>query len=436
MKPSRYNYYLPYKSQTIFYNGLTEHFFKVKGEHADFYKTLVDYPDDNLDGETVSNFLDKLKSDGFILDDDTDEFELLREKYERLRRPYEYHLMILTTYDCNLRCWYCVQDHQKLVMDDALIDAIKAHVEKALKTEGIQIFFLNWFGGEPLLDYERLKDFTEFAKSLCEKNGIMFHSGITTNGTLLDKERIDALNAAGVTNYQITVDGPKKIHDKVKHCHEIESAFDKALENVDYLSRFADCTLRFNYTHKNLLVDELLADLENKLSPESRRRVHLSIYKVWQESQSLIDDSEVERLYKGAHRLALHPYLPQAGMCYADQKHFYCVFPNGKVGKCDNHSPGSVGGTMTPAGDIIWPEMQLHHKSVVDIPDCECIECRYLPLCWGPCVSKRKVMYSGNSKVECMYSDRDKDMAKLITSACINYESAEAYMEIENPSDK
>ena len=91
---------------------------------------------------------------------------------------------------------------------------------------------------------------------------------------------------------------------------------------------------------------------------------------------------------------------------------------------------------MTPAGDIIWPEMQLHHKSVVDIPDCECIECRYLPLCWGPCVSKRKVMYSGNSKVECMYSDRDKDMAKLITSACINYESAEAYMEIENPSDK
>ncbi len=103
MKPSFYNYYIPYNSGMVFMNGITESSFWVPESRADTYRTIIEDPDSYY--AQFETFINKLINQGFVLSDDADEAARVIEKYERLCSPSEYHIMILPTYACNLRCW-------------------------------------------------------------------------------------------------------------------------------------------------------------------------------------------------------------------------------------------------------------------------------------------------------------------------------------------
>lgn len=118
MKASKYNYVIPFGEKTIFFNGITEKFFMVPSEHAESYDTILLNPDEN--NEHFSSFLDRMNCQGFVIQDDVDEIQLIKEKYQRGTKPSQYYLMVLPTYECNLRCWYCFQEHENIFMDDAV----------------------------------------------------------------------------------------------------------------------------------------------------------------------------------------------------------------------------------------------------------------------------------------------------------------------------
>lgn len=113
MKPSRYNYIVEYGDRVIFFNGITEQLFDIPINNRSSYETIISSPD--LYSDDFGSFLMKLKGSGFIIDDDADEMDLIEHKFHSLRHESDYHVMILPTYQCNLRCWYCVQDHQDFV---------------------------------------------------------------------------------------------------------------------------------------------------------------------------------------------------------------------------------------------------------------------------------------------------------------------------------
>lgn len=103
MKASKYNYVIPFGEKKIFFNGITEAFFIVSPEYEDAYRRILESPDAQVDW--AEKFLTRMKDSGFIVDDDIDELELVKEKFGVMRRNYEYHIMVLPTYQCNLRCW-------------------------------------------------------------------------------------------------------------------------------------------------------------------------------------------------------------------------------------------------------------------------------------------------------------------------------------------
>lgn len=415
MKASEYNYMIPFGENVLFVNGITEAFFKVSGSNADAYKKIIDNPDINR--KTYGAFISRMMSQGFIIDDATNEADTIRRKFESKRVGHQYYLMVLPTYQCNLRCWYCTQNHENLFMDDRTFEKIKSLVKRKLDNDKIKDFHLAWFGGEPLLAYDKLLELTVFARDLTKELGKSFSSSITTNGTLLNPERIESLREAGIGHYQITLDGDRKMHNSIKKLGRI-SAYDRTLDNINLIARHTSVSLRFNYTKENLRPGMIFRDLENKLNPEVRKNIAFTIFKVWQEDTSLSDSKDVDELFRKGVASGMYSTLYTSGVCYADYEHFDCIFPQGYVGKCDNHSPEDAPGVLQDDGTIVWGEdmSEYYSPGLFGEKQKECNSCRYLPLCFGPCVSKRENMLRNKGVISCIYENRERDMNRNIVN--------------------
>lgn len=419
MKASKYNYVIPFGEKTIFFNGITEKFFMVPSEHAESYDTILLNPDEN--NEHFTSFFDRMKCQGFVIQDDVDEMQLIKEKYQRETKPSQYYLMVLPTYECNLRCWYCFQEHENIFMDDAVVEKIKKLIQRKLEDPEIKHFHLSWFGGEPLLAYDIVRNLTVWAKAYSESKNKRFTSAITTNGTLLNPKRIEELREAGIVSYQITIDGDREMHNSVKRLGEI-SAYDRTLSNVDLIGRHTHVTLRFNYTHDNLHPEEIIRSLDSVLSRDARKNINFTMFKVWQENRNNVDTRMVDSLFDLSDRSGLNPVMGTSGFCYAEQKHYDCIMPNGHVGKCDNMPAKRMPGILQPDGSIEWEQgsLKMYDPVIFDEDASPCYKCRYLPVCWGPCVAKRETAIRNSRKIDCMYSLPEENMTDNILNHCKN----------------
>lgn len=417
MTNSAYNYILPYNGKHIIFNGISQKFFVTTDRHIEDYIRLIENPDSNL--ETYGAFIGRLQKSGFVIDDTSDERQLIVEKISKLRRPEMYFLMILPTYQCNLRCRYCIQDHEDLLMTDQTASRLKKLIENKLNDRALSHLHLSWFGGEPLMAYQRVLDITKYAQEQALKHNKTFTAHITTNGTLLTSERIEALREAGVTNYQITIDGDRETHNSVKKLGNI-SAYDRTLDNIRIIAGHTQVNLRFNYTRDNLHPKEIINNLKEKLGDKKVQNIRFSLFKVWQEERNHIDSGEVDNLFDMGKAIGMTPELGGIGLCYADQLNYDCVFPNGKVGKCDNRSLHEMPGTLEADGSISWlpGTERLHNLHLFGALQQECSSCGYLPFCLGPCVAKRENMLQAHNRVTCQYSDKEASMKEAIINYC------------------
>lgn len=419
MRPSKFNYYVKDTNTDthIIMNGVSENSIRVSNVNFDSISRIINYPDDNY--SQYSKFIDTMLDYGLIIRDEVDESDLIKKKYKENCRENEFSIMILPTYQCNVRCWYCIQNHSDMWMEDSVVNNIKARIEKALND--VDTLCLFWFGGEPLLCYDNVLSLTKWARVKAYNAGKKFNCSITSNGTLLNKERISALREAGVGSYQISIDGQRSVHDKVKQLGKC-SAFDKTMENIGEIIQHTSCTLRLNYTKENLQPEEIINDIDSSLPKSGRGNLTFLIYKVWQEESCGIDDNLVVRLSELAMSIGLVPRYAVLGMCYTDQKHFECIFPNGRVGKCDNLEPEDSPGLLIPGGNIRWIGDISSYKTIVNTEANECHTCKYLPLCWGPCMAKRNLMLQHKGQIWCQFDDKEKEIHQLIINEHRNRE--------------
>lgn len=412
MKASAHNYYVPYNDGTIFMNGITEATFWVDDKHTQSLKQIIANPDSFPECE---KFLKKLATQGFIIPDDMDESAAIKAKYEMFRMPEEYRIMILPTYQCNLRCWYCVQEHENSWLTDEHIERIKKLIIKKIDNPEIKRLNISWFGGEPLLAYDKLIELTRFAQVLTKEKGLTFYCGITSNATLLTPERIDELHDAGVNFYQITIDGEKTDHDKVKQLGKL-SAFDTSLANIAHLARHTHCTLRFNYTKETLKPEAIIRQIDERIPREVRHNINFNLQPVWQtEKTDSIKIEDIITFMTMAHDIGLTPSLKPVGLCYVDHKHFDCVYPSCVAGKCDNGIEGMKHGILQQNGDVNYDNAETeHYKPTFELANVECSQCNYLPLCWGPCSQKRYLQLKKDGHIHCVWPDRHATVSEMI----------------------
>lgn len=118
---------------------------------------------------------------------------------------------------------------------------------------------VNFHGGEPLLNYDIIKYLVERLKTLLPTKELRF--GLTTNGSLLDKEKISYLAENMKYNLSISIDGKKETMEKNRKCISGKIDYDQIENNaLSLLEKHPGLRIRMTYDRKN--VDELCENIK------------------------------------------------------------------------------------------------------------------------------------------------------------------------------
>lgn len=168
-------------------------------------------------------------------------------------------LCLHVSHDCNLRCKYCFAETgdfgmgKRMTMDfDVAKKAIDFVIEKSGARRNIEIDF---FGGEPLMAWDTVTRTVDYARSLEKEKNKKFRFTITTNGLLLDDEKIDYINK-NMDNCVLSLDGRKCVNDEMRPTAGGVGSYDvivpKFKKLVSQRGKDRDYYVRGTFTSKNL----------------------------------------------------------------------------------------------------------------------------------------------------------------------------------------
>lgn len=409
-------------AHTIIFNGISRNYIVVSSRFLGQYIQILECPDRFVSIAEFIPFVKKLSCGGFIVDDNTDELTHIRQAYEKEKKEKVYSLLIMSTYACNFRCWYCVQHHQDMEINDEVACRMKKHISRYLIENDIKYFDLSWFGGEPILNMDAIEDVSSFALNFCDKNQIEFNCGITTNGSLLTESIVKKMRELRFKDFQITIDGGKEYHNKTKKNALIDNSFDLILHNVVLIVQNlpeAKVTLRINYTHNNITsefpkqVDSIAHVIKDKIA--------LLFRLVWQEREIYHSDEHVNSIIEDFRRMGYyveHDFNdPSVLSCYVEKEHFLSIFPNGAVDNCNNKPLIEARGYINDDGVIVWNKKPSEKSNNIFETKSDCIKCKYLPICMGPCPAARENV-ENDGFIRCNVKDRDNFFKRHVVQFC------------------
>lgn len=404
MRANKYLYIVPLSaSDSVIFNGINKKFIKINKEKIDSFVQILQSPDSFTNShQSIIKYFQTL---GFIVNNDYDEQAMLKDIRNRFICAKEYKTTIVPTYECNYNCWYCIQKHEPVKIDNEKIRLIIKHIKKYIIENDIDSYVLSWFGGEPLTQPRIIDLVSSELSFFCSANNVNYSAGITTNGALLNVENIKMLARNAVNYYQIAIDGDEKAHNQNKYDNHSDNSFALVLNNIVNLLKLnqqAEVVLRLNYTLVTLKSNDLLNDICKYIPAEFRSRIRVDLQKVWQIKEEKIKIEELKVLQEkfvnvGFELCTEHVF----SMCYVEKEHYNMFFYNGGVEKCDKRPIDKLRGYINTDGDIIWKEKPIFQEYDLFDKNCVCSDCLYYPLCYCGRPMIRKERISENHKVTC-----------------------------------
>lgn len=173
-------------------------------------------------------------------------------------------LCIHICHDCNLRCRYCFADEgayhseREFMSEETAKRAIDFLIENSGNRKVLEVDF---FGGEPLMCLQTIKNVVYYAKEKAAARGKRFLFTTTTNALLLNDEAIEFFNEE-MENVVLSLDGRKEVHDAIRKTVNGKGSFDLVIGNIEkFVKSRGDkhYYVRGTYTAKNLdFADDVL----------------------------------------------------------------------------------------------------------------------------------------------------------------------------------
>ena len=176
-------------------------------------------------------------------------------------------LCLHIAHTCNLNCAYCFASQGKYHGERAVMSyevgkrALDFLIENSGTRRNLEVDF---FGGEPLMNFQVVKDLVAYARSIEKEKGKNFRFTLTTNGILVDDEVIEWANRE-CSNVVLSLDGRKEIHDRFRVDYAGHGSWDKIVPKFQKFVEARggkDYYMRGTFTHAN---PDFLKDIETML---------------------------------------------------------------------------------------------------------------------------------------------------------------------------
>ena len=216
-----------------------------------------------------------LKESGKLFAPDT--FEPMAGKLKEKTAGVVKALCLHIAHTCNLNCAYCFASQGKYHGDRAVMSfevgkrALDFLIENSGTRHNLEVDF---FGGEPLMNFDVVKQLVSYARSIEKEKGKNFRFTLTTNGMLIDDDVIEFANKE-CSNVVLSLDGRKEIHDRYRVDYQGRGSWEQIVPKFQKLVEARggkDYYMRGTFTHANpdFLKDiQVMLDLGfNELSME------------------------------------------------------------------------------------------------------------------------------------------------------------------------
>ena len=173
------------------------------------------------------------------------------------RNPVVKALCLHIAHDCNLKCVYCFAEegeyhgHRSLMSSEVGKAAIDFLIANSGSRKNLEVDF---FGGEPLMNFEVVKEIVAYARAIEQEKGKNFRFTITTNGILLNDE-IQAYINQNMHNVVISLDGRKEVNDKMRPRAGGQGSYDVIVPKFQKLAESRNQTnyyIRGTFARNNL----------------------------------------------------------------------------------------------------------------------------------------------------------------------------------------
>ena len=165
-------------------------------------------------------------------------------------------LCLHAAHTCNLKCSYCFASQGKYHGERAVMSyevgkrALDFLIENSGTRRNLEVDF---FGGEPLMNWQVVKDLVAYARSIEKEKGKNFRFTLTTNGMLIDDDVIDFANRE-MSNVVLSLDGRREIHDATRVDYAGNGSYDRIVPKFQKLvAARGDKSyyMRGTFTHRN-----------------------------------------------------------------------------------------------------------------------------------------------------------------------------------------
>jgi uncharacterized protein len=336
----------------------------------------------------------------------------------------KFHAQLVLNLDCNLACTYCYEEpfrHKQHMTDEVASQAVallSGHLASGLDLE------VDFYGGEPLLSVPLLKRIAAQLKPVAAEHGRSFSFFLFTNGTLLTRKLVEELLPFGLTGALVTLDGTREIHDRQRPFVSGKGSFDLIVANIRDVCQLINIDLGGNYNQETFRQFPQLLDylVESGITPDRISNVQFSPISAKSTSShdgfascATADASCVQAavpfLRREIKRRGFAQPKPKIGACMVEFSNFLVINHDGAFYKC----PTFMG----------WPELSVGSLAdgIIDYRDShkllfwqndECLDCAYLPLCFGGCRLNPLLKNGSINELDCRREFFDATLEQLV----------------------
>jgi uncharacterized protein len=332
---------------------------------------------------------------------------------------------VALTMNCNLACSYCFEDNFRAgqTMSEETADQLVEYVvrEQLGRKRDLEIRF---YGGEPLMAMPILKRIAGALRDAAQAAGQKFSCSMVSNATLLTRSVVEELLPYGLSAVQITLDGSREIHDLQRPFVSGKGSFDVILSNLKEVYDLVTLKPGGNFNRDNYREFPAMLDAMGEagidpgkvgavqfgaIHPKTGGHDPLGSNCFANDEPWIVDALLYLREQTVARGFKTDPVA--MGVCMVELDATLVVNWDGSLYKC----PAFLGWPELAVGtlaDGIGDYSESHNLTLWH--NDECLDCAYLPLCFGGCRLVPKLNHGIIDQVNCRRNYYDQALEKLV----------------------